>query len=262
MGNSPAQPLIIPHTKTHRLESKINGVRYKLFVALPLGYQDSKNDYPVIFTTDPTFIFPILCGVAKSLYPLIPEAIIVGIGHDDLDFQELDVTTENVRREIYRTRDFLPNQQAESFKDFIGAEVIPLIDKTYRTKAGRTLIGHSYGGIFASWMSLNYPTFFQNYLVISPILDFKNGLIFSGISNQPETAAIKIYLCAGNLEANYSSNKNFLADLKKFYDQINSPPNVTAKLEIFEDEYHCTVVPFALSKGLRFLCQKPDSSEF
>ena len=277
MGN---QPLTIPHTKTHRFESKTNGVEYELFVALPPEYQTSKSSYPVIFTTDPTFIFPILCGVAKSLYPLIPESIIVGIGHTDLDFKELDEKGRNAKAEIHRARDFLPYKfakstrhfthdnldletriiessgQAENFKDFITTELIPFIDKTYKTNSERTLIGHSFGGIFTSFMMLKYPNFFQNYLVISPILNFEDGLIFNEIIHLSKTAPIKIYFCAGSFESGYSTNKNFLADLKKFHDQINSSLNITAKIEIFEDEYHCTVVPLAISKGLRFLCKE------
>lgn len=269
----------IPYSQTHQLKSKINGIEYELFIILPPLYNDTQNNYPTIFTTDPDFILPMLHGIIKSTHSLIPETIIIGIGHADLDFKELDKKSHNMRLQIYRSRDFLPcpldkspqyfshngpELEAETikhsghgpeFKDFITTEVIPFIDKTYRTNKERTLIGHSFGAIFASWMMLDFPTFFQNYLLISPILDFENGHMFGEIINLSKTLPLKFYLCGGSFEALTSSNKNFLIDLEKFYKQINSSPNINGKLEIFEGEYHASNVPFGLAKGLRFLCK-------
>lgn len=265
--------LALPNTATHRLKSKINGVEYELFVAVPTKYRESKDRYPVIFTTDPNFIFPILFGVTKSLATMIPDAIIVGIGHADLDFKELDEATRNARAEVHRARDLLPwkfdkftkyfthvdlgleaeiikhSGRAEKFKNFIELEVIPFIDRSYRTKPERTLIGHSFGGVFTSWIALNHPKIFQNYLVISPIFHYEDGKIFEEISNLEKIIPIKIYLSAGGCE---NFHPDFLSNLKRFRDEINSLPSVTTKLEIFEGEYHCSTLPMAVSKGLRF----------
>ncbi|MBU6140033.1 MAG: hypothetical protein KGP29_00545 [Proteobacteria bacterium] len=266
--------LPIPNATTHRLKSKINAVEYELFVVVPAGYSGSKERFPVIFTTDPDFIFLILLGVAKSLATMIPEAIIVGIGHADLDFKELDESTRNARAEIHRARDLLPwkfdkftkffthadleleakivkhSGRAEEFKNFIASEVIPFIDKSYRTKAERTLIGHSFGGLFASWIALNHPEIFQNYLVISPIFHYEDGRIFEEISNLSKVIPAKIYLSAGACE---NFHPDFFKNLKRFHAEISALENISTKLEIFEGEYHCSTLPLAISKGLRFV---------
>ncbi len=266
--------ITLPYTKTHQLKSKINGVEYELFVAVPAGYSSSSEHYPIIFTTDPNFIFPILLGATKSLATMIPDAIIVGIGHADLDFKELDEATRNARSEVHRARDLLPwkfdkftkyfthadldleaeivkhSGHAAEFKNFIESEIIPFIDKTYRTKPDRTLIGHSFGGVFASWIALHSPKIFQNYLVISPIFHYEDGRIFEEISHLSTVTHAKIYLSAGSHEA---SHPNFLKNLKRFHDEISASPNIKTKLEIFEGEYHCSTAPLAISKGLRFL---------
>lgn len=279
------QALTIPYSETHRLKSKINNFEYELFVALPANYHSKQNSYPVIFTTDPNFIFPILLGATKSLDSLIPHAIIIGIGHANFDFKELDKKTHDRNRDINRARDFLPwnlmtqenseftkyfpnidselteamikySGHASDFIDFIKSEVLPFVDKTYRTTSKRTLIGHSFGGVLASWIMIHHPQIFQNYLIISPILILQNYAMFTEISHISKTLAARIYLCAGSLEASYSSNKNFLIDLEKFQQQLSLSPNITAKVEIFEDEYHASVVPFGISKGLRFIYPK------
>ncbi len=278
-NTSTTNQIAIPHTKTYRLKSAINNIEYKLFIALPSKYHDNTNSYPVIFTTDPNFIFPILLGTTKSLESLIPDAIIVGIGHADLDFLELDRKTFNARRDVHRARDFLPwkfsdadkyfshinsaarnamvetSGHATEFVDFIETTIIPFINSTYRTKVERTLIGHSFGAVLASWIILNRPTIFEKYIVISPILDLENNAMFEEISHLAKTTKAKIYFCAGSLEANYSSNKNLIGDLKKFQQQISLSPNIISKVEIFEDEYHASVVPLAVSRGLRFVAQ-------
>jgi predicted alpha/beta superfamily hydrolase len=272
--------LTIPRSETHKIRSKINNIEYELFVNVPLDYRSGIDSYPVIFTTDPDFIFTILLSTTKSLASLIPEAIIVGIGHGDLDFKDLDRAIHNIKTEIYRPRDFLPwkfqkstrylehldvelevdtikhSGHAEDFKNFISSQVIPFIDATYRTKPEKTLIGHSFGGIFASWIALNHSAMFENYLIVSPILDFEDHLIFNDIANISKTLPRKIYLAAGSREAFYSSNQNFLGDLERFYEELKSHPNITTKMEIFADEFHASVVPFAVSRGLRFIYSK------
>lgn len=277
--NIAAQPLTIPFTETHRIVNQKNNIEYELFVSFPPSYKSDEESYPTIFTTDPNFIFPILVSAMKSLTTMVPDAIIIGIGHADLDFKELDNVTRNARAEVHRARDLLPwkfdkstknfthedleleaetvkhSGRAAEFTDFIASEVIPFIEKTYRTKPERTLIGHSFGGLFASWIALNHPTIFQNYLVISPIFHYEDGRIFEEISNFSKTIPAKIYLCSGSCE---SFHPDFFKHLEKFHDEINTSPHVTTKVEIFEDEYHCSTVPFAISKGLRFLHQKAE----
>lgn len=246
--------LRIPYSQTHLLKSKTNNIEYELFVAVPPNYQNNKNCYPVIFTTDPNFIFPILLGATKSLATMIPDTIIVGIGHADLDFKELDEVTRNARAEIHRARDLLPWKFDKFTKYFITSEIIPFIDQTYRTNTSkRTLIGHSFGGLFASWVALNHPTIFQNYLLISPILHYEDGQIFEEISNLSKTIPTKIYLSAGSRE---NSHPNFFENLQKFQDATNISPNITTTLKIFEDEYHCSTVPPAIAHGLKFIYQE------
>jgi predicted alpha/beta superfamily hydrolase len=276
----PRTKLTIPYSQTHKIQSKFNNFEYELSVILPPEYAHNNNNYPVIFTTDPDFLLPLLRGIASSLYPIIPKSIIVGIGHANLDFLELSKNSYEEKINILRARDFLPwkynksirhlsgknleieaktiesSGRAEAFKNFVTGEALPLIDKTYRTTKEKTLIGHSFGGIFANFLMLNYPSFFQNYLIISPILNFEDGIVFNEMNNLSKTTPIKAYLAAGSLESGYSTNEKFLADLKKFHEKINASPNVNSIIEIFTDEYHASVVPMALSKGLRFLLSK------
>jgi len=61
---------------------------------------------------------------------------------------------------------------AEQFTSFIENELIPNIDQNYPTTKLRTLIGHSYAGLFTINVLLNHSHLFKNYVAIDPSLDW------------------------------------------------------------------------------------------
>jgi tetratricopeptide (TPR) repeat protein len=56
----------------------------------------------------------------------------------------------------------------------IEKELIPYIEKKYPVTNYRTLIGHSYGGLFTINALINHTDLFENYLAIDPSLDWDN----------------------------------------------------------------------------------------
>ena len=47
-------------------------------------------------------------------------------------------------------------------------EIIPLIERTYRTSPARALHGHSLGGLFATYVLFEDPDLFSRYAIMSP----------------------------------------------------------------------------------------------
>ncbi len=64
---------------------------------------------------------------------------------------------------------------ADNFLRFINEELIPHVEKTYRTAPFRTLIGHSFGGLFAIHALVESPDTFDAYIAISPSLQWDDG---------------------------------------------------------------------------------------
>lgn len=64
------------------------------------------------------------------------------------------------------------NGQAENFTAFLEEELFPFIDQKYPVTTYRTLIGHSYGGLFTLNTLVKHPDLFTNYLAIDPSLDW------------------------------------------------------------------------------------------
>lgn len=66
-----------------------------------------------------------------------------------------------------RRRDMLYINGADQFLDFITSELIPSLEKDYRTSA-RILHGHSFCGSFTVYSLINKPEYFDYFLASSP----------------------------------------------------------------------------------------------
>lgn len=94
---------------------------------------------------------------------LLQNKVFIGIGH-----------TGNFHRQ--RIRDFLPPsarfEQAHSnrFYDFLQRELIPAMESRYGIASGRSLIGHSFGGLFVCYSLFRPDRLFDSYFALSPSL--------------------------------------------------------------------------------------------
>jgi alpha-beta hydrolase superfamily lysophospholipase len=66
---------------------------------------------------------------------------------------------------------------------------LPTVDRDYRTRPYRVLIGHSLGGLFARYALMNRPEVFNGYLIISPSLWWDDQALVKAA--QPHFAAHK-----------------------------------------------------------------------
>jgi predicted alpha/beta superfamily hydrolase len=99
----------------------------------------------------------------------MPEMVIVGISNNKNRMR--DLTTSKVA-EMYGMPFDQDNGDAANFNTFIATELIPFIENKYPATHFRTLIGHSYGGLYTIYTLLNHPELFSNYIAIDPSLDW------------------------------------------------------------------------------------------
>lgn len=256
------RPLVVERVEVRDLKSKINGIEYELRVALPHGYEDSEARYPVVFALDADYSFLIARGITDHLSERehLDEVIVVGIAYGGpLHYRE------------NRTRDYTPvfapdggygpeyqklSGGGPAFLDAIQAEIIPFIDRTYRTLTrDRTLVGHSYGGLFATWTLLTRPGLFANYVIASPSLWYDDRLIFAleeTYAAKHKALPARAYLCAGSNEAEIMPN-----DLREFTAQLRGRGYEELALDslVMANETHNSIFPGCLSNGLRFVLE-------
>jgi predicted alpha/beta superfamily hydrolase len=145
----------------------------KIYVQLPKDYNPDENiKYPVIFVLDGEVFLPTVNDV-HNYYSggFTPEMVIIGISNDKNRMR--DLTTSKVTE--MNGRPFKQeNGEAANFSRFIETELIPFVENKYPVTNFRTLIGHSYGGLFALYTLVHQPQLFSNYLAIDPSLDWDN----------------------------------------------------------------------------------------
>ena len=153
--------------------SKTLNEHRQFFVQFPKDY-DEKSDkkYPVAIILDGEFLLPTVNNF-QGYYSggFTPEMILVGISN--LKNRTRDLTTSTIT-ENYGMPYNRENGEASNFIKFIEDEFIPHIEKIYPVTNYRTLIGHSYGGLFTIYTFLYHLNLFSNYIAIDPSLDWDN----------------------------------------------------------------------------------------
>jgi uncharacterized protein len=141
----------------------------ELSVYLPHSYRETQRRYPVMFVLDPEWNAEHAASTAHFLAAnnRMPDMIVVGVGSTD------------------RNRDFTPTSSsaapnsggASAFLDRLEQEVIPAIDEHYRTHAMRVLVGHSLGGMFATWAMIERPQLFRGVIALDPSMWWDNRVV-------------------------------------------------------------------------------------
>lgn len=155
------------------LNSKTLNESRKIYVQLPSSYNPKKNQkYPVVYILDGEQFLPTVNDV-QNYYSggFTPEMVLVGISNDKNRVRDLTTSTITTK---YGMPFNEKNGEADNFRKFIETELIPLIESKYPVTNYRTLIGHSYGGLFTISTLIHQPNLFANYLAIDPSLDWDN----------------------------------------------------------------------------------------
>lgn len=158
-----------------------------IWVHLPESYKaDRSKNYPVVYILDGEVFLPTVNNV-HSFYSggFMPEMVIVGISNDKNRMR--DLTTSKVT-EMYGMPFKQENGEAANFSKFIETELIPFVENKYPVTNFRTLIGHSYGGLFALYSLVHHPKSFTNYLAIDPSLDWDNQKLIKEAKDKVSSA--------------------------------------------------------------------------
>lgn len=141
------------------------------WVRLPDNFQqDNDEKYAVIYLIDGFSLESTLQAVYANYWGhYLPHMILVGISNRNNRIRDLTTSQIKMRRGSAMND---KTGGAETFTKFLEKELIPYIDGKYPTMNYRTLIGHSYAGLFTINMLVNHKHLFQNYIAIDPSLDW------------------------------------------------------------------------------------------
>jgi predicted alpha/beta superfamily hydrolase len=232
--------------KYHILHSEIFNEDRPLSIYLPIGYEDSNDRYPVIYLLDGqiTGRFMKTAAVMEELdgNGKMPQAIVVG------------VHATNMGRDYWPVPfNGRPNTgQAGNFVRFFSEELIPWIDKNYRTVDFNILCGASNSGLFASYAALTRPTLFSAYIAASPSIGWETEYMIGLADSLFQTGdSYNTYLFM-----NYATDDfaRLVTDAMPAWNAVcetKAPPELKWELRVMENAGH---VPYtSINDGLLFI---------
>jgi predicted alpha/beta superfamily hydrolase len=227
-----------------RLRSALQGEEYPVMVHLPDSYGRTTHAYPVLYVLDGDAHFHHASGVVAFLaqQQRIPEMIVVGIGNTN------------------RTRDLTPPTDdagmrangaggADRFLRVLGEELIPEIERRYRTLDYRVLAGHSFGGLFALHAFTTRPEVFQSYVVISPSTWWNGQSLVNGVPGFLATRRdlrASLYITTGNEGGEMLASAQRLAEIL----ERDAPETVEWTFRHMPAESHGSIPHRTLYDGL------------
>lgn len=151
------------------LHSAVLGEDREVSVHLPATYGTERRAYPVLYVLDGEQIFVPLVGVAQALEWAFraPALIVVGIHNTNRTRDLTTPWTSAAPKGMYETA-AARSGGADRFLSFLQTELIPEIDRRYRTTRFRILFGHSFGGLFALHALTQSPGLFTATIASSP----------------------------------------------------------------------------------------------
>ena len=237
------EPVTLITGFTFKLHSVVLNEDRTIMISLPEGYSTNTKKYPVLYMLDAQWNFNHTSQTVGWLSDkgMIPQTIVVGLH-----------TGEN------RNRDLLPTQDkgsksgggADLFYKFIKEELIPFIDKNYRTYNYRVLGGVSFGGVFVMHAFISEPQLFNSYLCLSPSMWWDNRIMLSKtddfLSKNPR---LHNYLYLSMANEGTQMGVDSLAQTLKKYD----PKELIWKYNKYPEEVHETVNYKGTWNGLKFV---------
>jgi hypothetical protein len=152
----------------------------------PPSYSDttvSPQRYPVLYLLDGEAHFHSVSGLVQILGTgvngtfAVPELIVVAIPNTKDRMRDMSPTRVTTGFEGRQMPGLETSGGMPQFLSFIRDELIPTIDRTYRTMPYRVFVGHSLGGITAINALYTMPEVFSAYVAIDPSLWWDNSLL-------------------------------------------------------------------------------------
>ncbi|RIA08391.1 hypothetical protein OE09_0203 [Flavobacteriaceae bacterium MAR_2010_72] len=225
--------------KYETISSSKLGEDRQLKILLPRGYNpDDAKKYPLIIVLDGDYLFEAVAGNVDyySYWEDMPESIVVGIKQAEQRYDDC----------MYSEQNSLPIEKGAAFFEFIGMELIPYLNKTFKTENFRAIVGHGETANFINYYLFKDQPLFQAYVSIAPDLAPQTGQY---LTERLKVVEKKIfYYMATSSNDVPSINQNAVALDKSIRSLENK--NLLYNFDNFEGPSHYALPAHAIPKAL------------
>ena len=238
--------------KYDKIESSKLGESREIKIQLPRGYDPNQDKtYPLFIVLDGDYLFEAVTGNVDyyGYWEDMPGAIVVGINQFDKRYDDC----------MYSEQNSLPIDTGVKFFEFIGMELLPYIEKKYKTGNFKVAVGHGETANFINYFLLKPQPLFKGYIAISPELAPKMiNYIPEVLSKMPS----KIFYYLANTNNDTASVKQMTEVLNTDISALENK-NLFYKFDSFEKPTHYSVPTHAIPNAIEsfFKVFQPISKE-
>lgn len=248
-----AVPLTIGEGFTVR--SAVLGESRRINVYLPPAYGDSASrSLPVLYMLDG--------GMAEDFLH-IAGLLQVSVGNGTMrPFMLVGIENTERRRDltgpttVESDRRIAPRVGGSAaFRQFIAGELMPEVQRRYRTTGEAALIGESLAGLFVVETFLLEPRLFDTYIAVDPSLWWNDGRLVAEAGGRLRVSGA----AAPTLYLSTSSQPDIAALTRQLADTLNlaAPAGVRWRLDAMPWETHATILHPAALRAVRWLFALP-----
>lgn len=248
-GDTPAQPLVIGETFT--IQSDVLHEKRRINVYIPFAYSASSDvRLPVLYMpdggVDEDFIH--VAGLVQVLTGngTMRPFLLVGIENTE---RRRDLTGPTEKAE---DRKIAPRVGGSAkFRAFLRDELIPQVEKRYRTRKERAIVGESLAGLFVIETLVVEPELFDTYIAFDPSLWWNDAKLIAeaGKRLRTDAAPVKTLFIAT------SDEPGIVATARQFVEALgpSNPKGIRYHYEPMPEEKHSTIYHPAALRAFRAL---------
>ncbi|MBK6821142.1 MAG: alpha/beta hydrolase [Bacteroidetes bacterium] len=246
----------IPSHETFTIQSKLLEEQRTINVWTPADYKSNLDSLPVMYMADGGIKedFPHIANTLDSLISVhkIKPLILVGIENTE---RRRDLTGFT---EVEKDKEIAPVVGgSEKFREFIHNELFPEVNKRYRTKNERSIIGESASGLFVMETFFLTPDMFDYYIAFDPSLWWNNHYLVrtakEHLAHLPNTHQKRIWFACSNTE----EISPYTKEIANIFKTANLP-NLTWNFSDEPNEKHSTIFRATKEKALVWTLSKAD----
>ena len=210
-------------------------------ISLPESYATNKTKkYPILLLLDGDYLFDPFHGALTygGYWDDIPEVIIVGISQNQKDerFTDCGVDPESG----------LPDSKGELFYEFIGQELMPFLEKSYRIAPFKIIAGHDVTAGYLNFFLYKDQPIFNAYISLSPqfpvAMEETIPERFSALNQQ-------LFYYQATAEGDIKSIKEKTIKLDAAVAELKKP-NLNYHFDNFPNASHYSLVLYAIPNAL------------
>ncbi len=219
---------------------KLNEDR-EITISLPFSYAQNKTKkYPLLIILDGDYLLDPFEGALKygAYWDDMPEVIIVGITQNQKNERESDCTIDQETG--------LPQEKGEAFFEFIGQELLPYLQKNYRTAPFKIIAGHDVTAGFLNFYLYKDNPLFNGYISLSP--DLATGME-ENIPARLALAKQPLFYYHSTADGDLKSTQKQIIRMDSIAKEIKNP-NVNYRFDNFIGDSHYSLVIQSIPKVL------------